>query len=240
MKANYDHMKTLLIFALLLFSTGAFAQISNLDFNGVPARLTPYEGVDGSPYLFPDWGKASVATTNGGVKKDVTYRFDIHSNELEVVNEAGNNIILDKNYLEYVILMRPPNHIAQSPSPGLLPSLLFKKGFEFIPGVDSDDLINVLAEGERYTLVRKFYSNLITPPKNSYSPTAGKMFVFEETYFLINANQEVSTVKSKTNAILKAIDPTDLEAAKQIIKDGKLDLNREDHLVSFFEELNKS
>jgi hypothetical protein len=232
-------MKRLVIFVFLLLSRGAIGQISNLDFNGVPARVTPYSGVDGSPYLFPDWGKASVATSNGGVKENVPFRFDIHTNELEVVNEAGNNIILDKNYLEYVVLERPISQIAQSTSPGLLPQLLFKKGFEILPGVSETDLVNVLEEGERYTLVRRFYSDLVTPPKNSYAPTAGKMFVFVENLYLIDSSGDVSSIKPKTNAVLKEIDSRDLEKAKQLIKEQKLDLGREDHLVAFFQELNK-
>ncbi|MBN7811422.1 hypothetical protein J0A68_10680 [Algoriphagus sp. H41] len=232
-------MKKLLIFVCLLASQGAYAQISNLDFNGVPARLTPYTGVDGSPYLFPDWGTASVATTNGGVKEGVSYRFDIHTNELEVVNEAGNNIILDKDYLDYVVLERPASQLAQGTTPGLLPKLLFKKGFEFISGVEATDLINVLAEGESYSLVRKFYSDLVTPPKNSYAPASGKMFVFEETFYLINSDRSVTSVKTRANALIKALDAADQDRAKQLIKERKLDLGREDHLVEFFAELNK-
>ncbi len=229
-----------MVILALLVSEGGFSQIANLDLNGVPARLTPYNEIEGSPYLFADWAKATLATTNGGLKEDVTCRFDIHDNELEVVNEAGNHIILDKNYLEYAILQRPPLLIAESGTPGLLPSLLFKKGFESIRGIGPDELVNVLAEGEKYTLVRRFYSDLVTPPKNSYAPSAGRMFVFGETFYLVHSNQAVSTVKAKTNAILKAIDPADLERAKRVIKDGKLDLGREDHLVGFFKELNKS
>lgn len=232
-------MKKILVGIALLISQGAFSQIANVDFNGVPAKLTPYSEIDGSPYLFADWAKADIATTNAGLKEDVAYRFNIHDNELEVVNEAGNTIYLDKDYLEYAVLQRPSILIAQSTAPGLLPNLLFKKGFDFIKGIGPKDLVNVLGEGEMYTLIRKFYSDLVTPPKNSYAPSAGKMFVFEETYYLIKANSEVTPVKPRTNVILKALHPADLEKAKEIIKNGKLDLAREDHLVLFFTELNK-
>ena len=185
-------MKNSLVLVALLFSQELFAQISNISLNGAPARLTPYSDIDGSPYLFSDWAKADIGTTNAGLKEDVAYRFNIHDNELEVVNEAGNTIYLNKDYVEYVVLQRPSILIAQSNIQGLLPNLLFKKGFEYIKGVGPKDLVNVLAEGKKYTLVRRFYSDLVTPPKNSYAPTAGRMFVFEETYFLINSNFEVS------------------------------------------------
>lgn len=233
-------MKNLLVVVTLLISQGVFAQISNIDLNGAPLRLTPYSDIDGSPYLFADWAKADIGTTNAGMKEDVAYRFNIYDNELEVVNEAGNKIYLNKDYVEYAVLQRPSILIAQSTIPGLLPNLLFKKGFDFIKGIGPKDLVNVLAEGKNYTLIRKFYSDLVTPPKNSYAPTAGRMFVFEETFFLIDANENVTAVKNRSNVILKAINQEDLELAKKIIKDGKLDLGREDHLVLFFTELNKA
>lgn len=233
-------MKMVLVIVFLLISEGAFSQIANVDFNGVPAKLTPYNQIDGSPYLFADWAKADIATTNAGLKEDVAYRFNIHDNELEVVNEAGNTIYLDKDYLEYAVLQRPSILIAQSAIPGLLPNLLFKKGFENIKGIGPSDLVNVLGEGEKYTLIRKFYSDLVTPPKNSYAPSAGQMFVFEETYFLVDGNNIVTNVKPRTNVILKALDPADQEKAKEIIKNGKLDLAREDHLVLFFTAMNSN
>lgn len=233
-------MKKVLVIVFLLISEGAFSQIANVDFNGVPAKLTPYNQIDGSPYLFADWAKADIATTNAGLKEDVAYRFNIHDNELEVVNEAGNTIYLDKDYLEYAVLQRPSILIAQSAIPGLLPNLLFKKGFDNIKGVGPSDLVNVLGEGKKYTLIRKFYSDLVTPPKNSYAPSAGQMFVFEETYFLVDGNNNVTNVKPRTNVILKALNPADQEKAKEIIKNGKLDLAREDHLVLFFTAINNS
>lgn len=233
-------MKNFLVLVVLLFSQGVFAQISNIDLNGAPLRLTPYSDIEGSPYLFADWAKADIGTTNAGMKEDVAYRFNIYDNELEVVNEAGNKIYLNKDYIEYVVLQRPSILIAQGTTPGLLPNLLFKKGFDFVKGINPKDLVNVLAEGNKYTLIRKFYSDLVTPPKNSYAPTAGRMFVFEETFYLIDSNENVTNVKNRSNVILKALNPEDLELAKKIIKDGKLDLGREDHIVLFFTELNKA
>ncbi|AMQ56346.1 hypothetical protein [Algoriphagus sanaruensis] len=230
-------MKKYLFFAAMLFSGVSFGQISNVDMNGTPARLTTYSEIEGSPYLFNDWAKADIGTTNAGLKQDVAYRFNIHDNELEVVNEAGNKIYLNKDYVEYVVLQRPSILIAEG-TPGLLPNLLFKKGFDFVRGIGPKDLVNVLAEGD-YTLIRRFYSDLVTPPKNSYAPTPGRMFVFEETYYLIDKDENVTSVKNKTNTILKALKEADQEKAKSILKEDKLDLSREDHLVRFFTKLNE-
>lgn len=232
-------MKKTLIIAGFLLSQATFAQISNVNLNGAPARLTSYTEVDGSPYLFDDWAKADIGTTNSGIKENVAYRFNVHDNELEVINEAGNNIFLNKDYVEYALLERPSILIATG-TPGMLTRLLVKKGFEFVPGVGPKDLVNVIAEGEKYTLIRRFYSDLVTPPKNSYAPTAGRMFVFEETFYLIDSNEKVESVRAKTNNILKSLKESDQELAKSIIKENKLDLSREDHLVIFFQKLNNA
>lgn len=233
-------MKSLLTAAVLLFSQFAVAQISNINLNGAPARLSSFEGVDGTPYLFDDWGKAEIGTTNAGLKENVSFRFNIHDNELEVVNEVGNPIFLNKDFVEYAILERPASLLVTGIPAGMLPKLLFQKGFEVVRGIEADDLVNVLAEGKNYTIIRKFYSDLVTPPKNSYAPTQGKMFVFEETFYLIDKNEKVTSVKSKTNSIVSALNEADQEIAKKIVKENRLDLNREDHLVTFFQKMNEN
>lgn len=232
-------MKKSLIIAAFLFSQAAMAQISNINLNGAPARLTSYAEIDGSPYLFDDWSRADIGTTNAGVKENVAYRFNVHDNELEVINEAGNTIFLNKDYVEYAMLERPSILIATG-TPGMLTRLLVKKGFDFVPGIGPKDLVNVIAEGQKYTLIRKFYTDLVTPAKNSYAPTPGRMFVFEETFYLIDSNEKVETVRTKTNNILKSLNESDQELAKTIVKDNKLDLSREDHLVIFFQKLNNA
>ncbi|SHO63127.1 hypothetical protein [Algoriphagus zhangzhouensis] len=232
-------MRKLLVAVAILISNVGFAQISNISLNGAPARLTAYEGVEGSPYLFEDWARADFGTTNAGLKEKVAYRFNIYDNEFEVINEAGNKIYLNKDYVEYAMLERPSILIATG-TPGMLTNLLFKKGYTMIKGVGEKDFVNVLAEGGGYTLVRKFYSDLVTPPKNSYAPTAGRMFVFEESYYLVDSDGNVSTVRNKTNNIIKSLKDKDQDKAKEIVKEGKLDLSREDHLVIFFQKLNEA
>ena len=231
-------MKRLFILCAMLVSQLSMAQISNVNLNGAPARLNSYSSVDGSPYLFEDWSKASIGTSNAGLKEDVAFRFNVHDNELEVINEAGNAIYLNKDFVEYAVLNRPAVMLATGPE-GMLPSLLFKKGFDFVKAVNPKDLVNVLAEGKKYTLIRRFYSDLVTPPKNSYSPTPGQMFVFEESFYLIDSDENVESVRNKTNVIIKSLHEEDQALAKNIVKEFKLDLSREDHLVVFFQKLNE-
>ncbi|WP_194777593.1 hypothetical protein [Pararhodonellum marinum] len=231
-------MNKLIIVGLFFFIASANAQITNLQMNGVPLRTSGYEGVEGSPYLFDDWGKAEVVTKNGGIKDNVSYKLNIHENELVVINESGNQIILDKNYVDHFIVERPAEEI--SLGVGLMSKLVFKNGFENIRGVTEKDFINVLVEDEPYSLIRKFYSDLVTPPKNSYAPSQGRMFVFEQTFYLINSNGEANSVRNRTNSFISGLAKEDKNLAKSIVKEGKLDLSREDHMVIFVQKLNQA
>ena len=232
-------MKKLLIVIGFLAAQVSYGQIANLSLNGVPAKLSAYDGVDGSPYLFDEWARADVSTTNAGLKENVAYKFNIYENEFEVINEAGNKIFLNKNYVEYMLLERPSIILANSQG-GLLTKLLFKKGFDSIDGVQADDFVNVIAEGSKYSMVRTFDTELVTPPKNSYAPTPGRMFVFAEKFYLINASNDAEAVRGKTNSIIKALNSQDQGLAKRIVKENKLNLSREDHLVIFFQKLNEA
>ncbi len=231
-------MKKIMIAVAMLFSQLAVAQISNVDLNGAPARLSGYKNIEGSPYLYEDWSKADVGTTNAGVKENVAYKFNIYDNELEVINESGNRIFLNKNYLEYAMLERPSIMLANGEE-GMLTKLLFKKGFGMVKGIEDDDLVNVLGEGDKYTMIRKYYSDLVTPPKNSYAPSPGQMFVFEQSFYLIDSDENVKSVRNKTNNIIKSLKSEDQASAKSIVKENKLNLSREDHIVIFLQKLNE-
>ncbi|SNS35436.1 hypothetical protein SAMN06295967_10812 [Belliella buryatensis] len=231
-------MKKLLIVFGIFLANLSYGQIANIDLNGVPLRVTAYSGIDGSPYLYDEWSNADLTMKGGSMKEKISARLNIHDNELEVINEAGNKILLDKSYLTSFVLERPAIVLAREE--GLLSRLTFKNGFENIKGLTTKDFVNVLAEGQKYTLVRKFYSDLVTPPKNSYTPTPGRMFVFEQSFYIIDDSGDVNSVRAKSSSITKGLSPQDKALAKQIIKENKYDLSREDHLVSFFMKLNSS
>lgn len=227
--------KTSFFLMILLLTNELNAQISNLTFNGAPAKLMQYEGVDGSPFLFVEWGKATIGTTNSGLKENISYRFNVYENEFEVINEAGNTILLTKDFIDFAYLERPIGMLEA----GMLPKLLFKKGFEFVKGIELNDFVNVIAEGKNHTLIRKFSTDLVTPPQNSYAGTVSKSFMPQETFYLIDDKENVRIVRNRNSSILGALEQSIQAEAKKIVKDSKFNLGREDHLVRFFELLNE-
>ncbi|WP_162098449.1 hypothetical protein [Nitritalea halalkaliphila] len=203
--------------------------------NGVPARVTPYSGIEGSPYLFDEWSVADITLRGGEVKEKVSMKVNTFENELEIMNEQGTRIILEKKQVRKVKLERPAGKF--SPEKGDVRVLTFQNGYEGLRGVGQEDFVNVLAEGNYYTVVRTYRTTLQEPVKNSYAPTPGKMFVFGENLYLLGVNKEAQSVRAKTSSIVKALEPEDRALAKSIIKNRSLNLSREDHLITFFEEL---
>ncbi|MGY6559677.1 MAG: hypothetical protein ACXIT9_10410 [Nitritalea sp.] len=230
-------MKKVFVLGLLLaLGFSGQAQIANLNMNGVPVRATPYSGIDGSPYLFDDWSYADITLRGGEVKERVSMKVNTFENELEIMNEQGTRFILEKKQVRKVSLERPAGKF--SPDKGELRTLNFQSGYDGLRGVTADDFVNVLAEGNYYTVVRTFRTTLQEPVKNSYAPSPGKMFVFGENIYLLGVNKEAESVRLKNNSILKALAPEDRALAKSILKNRNLNLSREDHLVTFIEELN--
>lgn len=227
--------------ALWLSTHSLFAQGLNVTINGVgiSTQLDSYDEIAGSPYLSEEWSKAEIHLVNGGVKNDIPARFNVFEKELEVVNEEGIHLFLDKNTLDHVLLTQPTISTGKK-SAGSLPELLFKKGFGFVKGVEDQDLVNVLSAGEKYTLIRKFTVKLVHPEKSSYGSGQGSKFVSEVEFFLIRQDGKTLVVNNRNSSILKAIDTSDLAAANQLIKERSLDLSRDDHLAEFFLVLNQA
>ncbi|EIM75704.1 hypothetical protein A3SI_12694 [Nitritalea halalkaliphila LW7] len=229
-------MKKVVFLGLMLgLALTSQAQIANLNMNGVPARVTPYSGIEGSPYLFDEWSVADITLRGGEVKEKVSMKVNTFENELEIMNEQGTRIILEKKQVRKVKLERPAGKF--SPEKGDVRVLTFQNGYEGLRGVGQEDFVNVLAEGNYYTVVRTYRTTLQEPVKNSYAPTPGKMFVFGENLYLLGVNKEAQSVRAKTSSIVKALEPEDRALAKSIIKNRSLNLSREDHLITFFEEL---
>jgi len=229
-------MKNIILIISVLISTNAIGQISNINLNGVPARTGSYQGVEGSPYLFDDFSNADLSIKGGKMHESVPVRFNIHENEMEAINDNGNKLILDKKSIEFFILERPRVLVKD----GMLTKLVFKKGYGQIKGVTENDFVNVLGEGAGYNLVRKYYSNLISPPTNSYAPSPGKMFIFEETLYLLDESGNVKSVRANNKKITNGVSKDDKNLAKEIIKENKLDLSKESHIILFFNKMDDS
>ncbi|WP_200980198.1 hypothetical protein [Echinicola sp. 20G] len=212
------------------------AQIANLEMNGVPLRVSSYEGIQGTPFLFDDWSNATYTMEKGWTKENVSTKLNVYEKEILAVSDNGNQIILDRAQIHSFVLDRPQDEITENE--GVLPKLVFEKGWNKIDGVKEDEFVNVMVKGEKYTLVRVFDRKLEDSSQNSYGPGPGKRFVSDVSYYLINGSGEANEVKTRGKSLLKALDPSDQNKGKGFIKDNNLNFNREDHLIQFVTYVN--
>ncbi|UCS93419.1 hypothetical protein KZP23_22735 [Echinicola marina] len=230
-----NSINLVLIFVFVSFNS--FGQIANVEMNGVPLRVSSYEGILGSPFLFDDWSNASYTMEKGWTKENVPTKINVYEKEILAANDNGNQIVLDKKQIYSFVLNRPQDNLRDND--GALVKMVFKKGFDEVPGVSESDFVNVLLEGENYVLVRVFKNKLETPPKNSYSPSPGKRFIPSESYYLINSSGEAISVRLSNRSMVKSLDSDDQKEGKKYLKENKLNLNREDHLIQFLVKMNE-
>ncbi|WP_215225978.1 hypothetical protein [Echinicola shivajiensis] len=226
-----------LILILGFISFNSFGQIANVEMNGVPLRLSSYDGIQGSPFLFDDWSNASYTMEKGWTKENVPTKINVYEKEILAVTDNGNQIVLDKEQIYSFVLNRPQDNLRDQE--GAMVKMVFRKGFGQISGITESDFINVLIEGSNYTLVRVFENKLETPPKNSYSPSPGKRFIPSESYYLINSSGKAQSVRLNSRSLVKSLDSNDQSIGKQYLKENKLNLNREDHLIQFLVKMNE-
>ncbi|EIM75731.1 hypothetical protein A3SI_12859 [Nitritalea halalkaliphila LW7] len=232
-------MKKIGILALFLgMSWGVSAQqIAQITMDGTPARITPYTGVEGSPYLFKDWVDADITLRNGKVREGVPLKVNIYEGELEVLLDGDNRIILNKRTVDAVKVPRPEGSF--DASKGELPALVFKKGFTGIKGVKEDDFVNVLFESDAYTLIRVYHNTLQEPAKNTYATSPGQIFVVSTSFFLVDREGKSQGVRLAAKPILKALHPDHEQEAKRIVKAEGLKLSREDHVITLLQMLSE-
>ncbi|MGY6559649.1 MAG: hypothetical protein ACXIT9_10270 [Nitritalea sp.] len=232
-------MKKIGILTLFLaLSWSAFAQqIAQLTMDGTPARITPYTGIEGTPYLFKEWVDADITLRNGKVREGVPLKVNIYEGELEVLLDGDNRIILNKRTVDAVKVPRPEGTF--DASKGELPILVFKKGFIGLKNVKEDDFVNVLFESDAYTLVRVYYNTLQEPAKNTYATSQGQVFVKSSSFFLLDKEGNSQGVRLAAKPILKALHPDHEQEAKRIVKAEGLKLSREDHVITLLQMLSE-
>jgi hypothetical protein len=89
--------RTLLVTQLLFVCLSAFAQgphhnMFMNDAQGRPFQVRSNFVAEGSPYLYDEYQLADLTTTDGRVYKDVKVKFNLHDNELQYLNDKGEEM----------------------------------------------------------------------------------------------------------------------------------------------------
>lgn len=152
-------MKTKLI-GIFILAILATAQYSKAQFPDLQGRqqvnlygILFYQphGLEGSPYLFPDWRTGHVKLYNGQEATEVKMKLNILSNDLVYYNEHFKNLfIADRNTVEsFVMKKNQPD------------SMLFIKyqGTEIGYKLKNNDFVHLVHEG-KITLLAKYSADV--------------------------------------------------------------------------------
>lgn len=99
-----------------------------------------------------------------------------------------------------------------------------------------------LVDGKTYDLYKRIHVKFseATPAKNTFEkPIPAKFTKFEEFYVQKDGVNRIDQVMPKKAKLLALLDGAQKEAAKQFIKDNKLNLKNEADMIALFQFLNK-
>ena len=194
----------------------------NTDFI-IPSFNLAYEGVYGSPYLYPDWVKGMVIMTNGDTLKDQDLKYDVYEDQLLALNKrTGQPVIPIPGALRYFVIKDSLNldHVFINTLPGEVGNEDGREGF-----------YEVLFQGE-YILLAKHRKTFVKADyEGAYSANRPYDELKEGTkrYSLINKDGEYLQLKQGKKGVLKSLN--DDGTLERIVKEKKLDLKNEKDLI---------
>jgi hypothetical protein len=188
---------------VLMISGSAYSQhgstIENFrDIAGQPFFPRQYTDVNGSPYLFEDWTASTIVLNNGNALKGVRTNFNLVTNELLYLDEAGKTMVASPQVIKSIEVA--------SPTPR-----------KFVPTPAKNTFYEVISTEGKATLLR--YSRKVILETKAYnSATIQKNFVTNLSYTIIS-DGNITEVKS-ANDIYELLEPS--EPLKQFAKKERL------------------
>jgi hypothetical protein len=220
------------VFTMFL-SFGSIAQDMIHNTDGSPMKSKRSTEVDGSVYLHTDWTSAEIKL-NSGEMVSRKAKFNFFEGQIEFLMPGNEEPrVYEKHHISSIVFYQNAKE-----AKGELTLMVFKNGFSNIEGRKELDLFNVLSEG-KYSFLR-FYKPEVQGPGgfSSYEPSRNATITKRELFYVLNENGESFQILRNKAAIIKATNEKD--KINQIMKDEKLNINKDADLKKLFDILNGS
>ncbi len=226
MNALKSILKTTVFLGMLMVSEGLFAQfavvLDNIDGRPVTGKL--HGEVQGEPNFFKDWTKATVHLSNGEKLGNVSVKYDLIDDLLIFTDQTG----------QLYYFKHPVNEFWLHPAGEA--DLHFRSGFPDIDGRFSSNFYQVLVDGN-VALLKSYRKNL--QEAQAYGSTAKSYYLNDSEVLYVYVDKQLKKVRKNEKAILDALSNQELKAAAQRhIAQQKLNLRRDEDLVTLFRLLN--
>jgi len=227
-------MRVLLLISLLLTAIISRSQEKDSNLNDqdlrtlnndfiIPSFNLAYEGVYGTPYLYPDWAKGMVIMTNGDTLKDQDLKYDVYEDQLIALNKrTGQPVIPIPGVLRYFVIMDSLNidHVFINTLPGEVDNEKKREGF-----------YEILFNGERMLLAKHRRTFVKANYKGAYSANRpyDEFKTDTKRYSLIKKDGGYIQLKPGKKGVLKSLN--DDGTFERIVKEKKFDLRKEEDLI---------
>ena len=218
---------TLTLIAILFIIPFAYGQKEIKFFtNEQPIDVNRYNNIEGSPFLFKTWKKATLYDVYGAAYNDVFFNYNGLTQEIELFKNDTEFIILNSLFYDRIVAEdeEAPNG-----------QLVLKKGLDPELG---ESFVQVIHEGEKLTVIKQFNVRKSKVTIND----VGKIRNFENftrttNYYVISplAMVDMSTKKRQLLKLLgKEDELDDFIKAEKLDLDSDIDLSK---LFAFYETL---
>ena len=206
--------KNILVLLLFFIIVNCNAQAIN-NVNGMAVQEVDYTDVKGFPYLFDDWLKGDVTMADNSVHQNMDLKYNLLNDRPYFKNSSQSVLTFADPVKQFTI------KTAGSEQP-----LLFRNGYQNIPGVTSSAFLEVLADGKTQVL-KKMAKKIQT--ENVYPNTStNKYFTENKTYYIFKDNKGTLIKLDKKSVLSNLSDKqTELEA---YIKQNNLNLKEDGDL----------
>ncbi|WP_205503740.1 hypothetical protein [Rufibacter psychrotolerans] len=180
-----------------------------------------YNGIAGSPYLFPDWANGRVKMANGTVYEGLKLRYDQLNDELIFTLEDGRPKAFMHPVQEFTI--------KNESTAGVIDERLFRNGFAAIDGATEKSFYEVLQEGK--TSLVKRTTKAIVEERAAGNRYATKQIKPTERYYLA-IGPTLTKIRKDKKALLGALpDQAKAKQVEKFISDRKLNLKHDSALA---------
>jgi len=216
-----------LLFAFLIVSSGAFAQVTSplfTDSRGKIIKSTTYDDVSGSPYLLEKWEKGSVKTGSGKTFADLNLKYDIAGERLLYLNKQGDSM----TFAEPIVAFELNSEKSAVP-------LKFVNSLPKADNLKENTFLQIIATGK--SSLYKKYNVAIIESKGYGAQSTKRLFNPSVTYYILKDG-----VLQKINLSKKSIASTFPSKEKEILdflKVQKIDFKNDLDLQKLFDVINQ-
>ncbi len=234
-------MKRIILSFLLIIPVISFAQIDksmvateenlqNISRSAGVVMITNmdelYEGIKGTPYLFPAWKQGNIYLKDSSHIKNINIKYNIYTDDVLYLNSrSGDSLIIDRSLINAF-------EILDDSAGGII---LFKD-INLKPGTNGKSaFIKVLYDGKSKFLIK--YNKIFIKADYKGAYAAGRKYdeyTDNYQYYILKDNNELNKIKLNKKSVIKVLSDKE-NKVKSFIDTQGLAPDNEKNIISVLE-----